>query len=302
MAYASQVVRSLLRAAGVVVLSFACVVVMTTRQAGAQGGQPYTIGPLDVLQIQVFNQPELSGRYTVGVDGAISFPLVGRVLAGNHTTQALEQALRGRLREGYFQDPRVTVNVTAYRSRRVVILGEVRRPGVYPLRGAMTLVELLARAGATTERASVEAVVARAGGRAAGPSPAEEAGAGETVRVSLEALGRGDMSQNVTLRHGDTVFVPAAGMAYVFGAVRSPGRYAIRPDTTVLQILSLAGGGTAFAALDRVRVVRAAGGQEKEIPVELSDRVLPDDVVRVPERCADAPETGDRRPCAERIR
>lgn len=282
MAYASQVAPSLLRAASV--LAFVCVVAATSPQASAQEGQAYTIGPLDVLQIHVFNQPSLNGRYTVGVDGTISFPLVGRIMAGNRTIQALEQALRERLLEGYFQDPRVTVNIAAYRSRRVFVLGEVRRPGAYPLTGAMTLVELLARAGATTELASVEAVVARAGGLAPGPASAQEADGGETLRVNLEALGRGDISQNVTLRHGDTVFVPRTGMAYVFGAVRNPGRYAIRHDTTVLQILTLAGGGTAFAALDRLHVVRAVGGQQKEIPVELSDRVRPDDVVRVPDR------------------
>ena len=297
MAYASQVPLSLLRA--VSVLTFACVVA-TTSQASAQEGQAYTIGPLDVLQIHVFNQPSLNGRYTVGVDEAISFPLIGRIMAGNRTTQALEQELRERLLEGHFRDPRVTVNIAAYRSRRVFILGEVRRPGAYPLTGAMTLVELLARAGATTELASVEAVVARAGGLAPGPPSALEGDGRETLRVNIKALGRGDISQNVTLRHGDTVFVPRAGMVYVFGAVRNPGRYAIRHDTTVLQVLSLAGGGTAFAALDRLHVVRAVGGQQKEIPVEMSDRVQPDDVVRVPDRCADAPAVGDRPlACAE---
>ena len=298
MAYAFRIRGSLLRAASV--LAFACVVAAATPQASAQEGRAYTIGPLDVLQIHVFNEPSLNGRFTVGVDGAISFPLVGRVMAGNRTMQALEEELRERLLEGYFQDPRVTVNIAAYRSRRVFILGEVRRPGAYPVTGAMTLVELLARAGATTELASVEAVVARAGGLAPEPPTAQEGDGGKTLRVNLEALSRGDISQNVTLRHGDTVFVPRAGMAYVFGAVRNPGRYAIRHDATVLQVLSLAGGGTAFAAFDRVHVVRAVGGQQQEIPVELSDRVRPDDVVRVPVRCADAPEVGDRpRPCAE---
>ena len=102
--------------------------------------------------------------------------------------------------------------------------------------------------------------------------------------MNLDALAEGDLSQNVTLRHGDTVFVPRAAVAYVFGEVRTPGRYAIRNDATVLQLLALAGGGTEFAALNRIRIVRRVGDEQVEIPAELGDRVQPDDVVRVPER------------------
>ena len=89
--------------------------------------------------------------------------------------------------------------------------------------------------------------------------------------------GRGDVSENITLRPGDSVFVPRAEVAYVFGAVRSPGKYVIRDDTTVLQALSLAGGGTEFAALNRSHIVRTVAGEQVEIRAELSDRVQPDD-------------------------
>ena len=103
---------------------------------------------------------------------------------------------------------------------------------------------------------------------------------GRCLRWSVyDALtyGRGDVSENITLRPGDSVFVPRAEVAYVFGAVRSPGKYVIRDDTTVLQALSLAGGGTEFAALNRIRIVRTVAGEQVEIRAELSDRVQPDD-------------------------
>lgn len=102
--------------------------------------------------------------------------------------------------------------------------------------------------------------------------------------MTLDALGRGDVSENVALRHGDTLFVPRGHEAYVFGAVRQPGRYMIRDDTTVLQLQSLAGGATVFAGLGRIRIVRTVGSEQVEIPAELGDRVQSDDVVRVPNR------------------
>ena len=255
-------------------------------QTGAHGGgaqdRPYAIGPLDRLDIRVFDQDDLSGSYRVGSDGAVSFPLIGRVDADGRTARALEELLRERLAAGFLRDPRVNVTVAEYRSRRVFVLGEVRRPGVFPLPLPMTVIELLALAEGTTERASTEAVVLRGGtlpDRGAGA--AETAGA-KSVRVDLDALGRGDVSQNLTLQAGDTVFVPRAAAVYVFGEVRLPGRYEMRGANTVLQALTLAGGTTVFAALERIRIVRAVDGELAEIPAALGDPVQPDDVVRVP--------------------
>ncbi len=252
--------------------------------AAMQDESDYTIGPRDVLQINLFNQPELSGPYTVETDGTLSFPLIGRIVAGRQTVRAFEQALRERLAAGYFRNPRVSVTIAEYRSRRVFLVGEVRQPGAYPLTGVMSVIELLALAGGTTPLASGEAVVVRDGPEAAGPARPADGDGAERVRVDLEALEDGDLSQNLTLRHGDTVFVPRTEVVYVFGEVRNPGQYPIRNDTTILQALSLAGGGTEFAALNRVRVVRTVGGEQFEFRVQLGDLVQPDDIIRVPER------------------
>ena len=148
----------------------------------------------------------------------------------------------------------------------------------------MTLIELLALAEGSTKLASTEAMVLRGAALPAEPPRPQESSGSDALRVDLEALAQGDLSQNVTLRHGDTVFVPRVAVAYVFGEVRKPGRYEIRDDTTVLHALTLAGGTTAFAAVNRVRIVRTVNGEQVEIRAELSDLVWPGDVVRVPER------------------
>lgn len=250
----------------------------------AQDDQDYTIGPRDTLRIEVFNQPDLGGRYTVETDGALSFPLIGRIAAGGSTVGAFERALVDRLGAGYFRNPRVTVSVEAYNSQRVFIVGEVRDPGAYALAGEMRLIELLALAGSATPAAAGEAVVVRSESGANRPVLPRDNRRAETLHVDLDALETGDLSQNVRLRDGDTVFVPEADVVYVFGEVRNPGRYPIRNGTIVLQALSLAGGSTEFAALNRVRIVRVVNGQQLEFRVGLNDRVQPDDIIRVPER------------------
>jgi len=106
----------------------------------------------------------------------------------------------------------------------------------------------------------------------------------EVIRVDIRDLQRGSLSQNVQLFDGDTVFVPRAELVYVFGEVKNPGSYPIRSDTTVLQALSLAGGATERAALNRIRIVRMVKGEKKEIRAKLDDLVQPGDTIIVPER------------------
>jgi polysaccharide biosynthesis/export protein len=92
------------------------------------------------------------------------------------------------------------------------------------------------------------------------------------------------LSNNLLVHGGDTIFVPRAESLFVFGQVRSPGQYVVRSGTTVMQVLSLAGGITDRGALNRVRIVRVVNGEKKEIKVTLSDTVQPGDTIVVPER------------------
>ena len=262
----------------------ACSVIVCAGGAFAQATGDYLIGPQDVLTIQVFDQADLGGRYTVEADGTFSFPLIGRVKAGGLTVRNFETDLKRRLADGYFKNPHVSVAVEQYRSQRIFVMGEVRNPGPVPLSGGMTLIEALARAGSTTAVASGEVAIVRATPGAKGPTLPDPGTASVIVRANIRDFEGGSMKQNVELHDGDTIFVPRAESAYVFGQVKNPGAFVIQKDTTVLQALSLAGGVTENGAMNRIKIVRMVNGEKKEIKVKLTDVVKPGDTIIVPER------------------
>ncbi len=248
----------------------------------------YLSGPEDVLRVTVWGQETFSGQFPVEADGTFTYALLGRIPAGGLTLRAVEADLKARLADGYLTDPQVTVAVEMYRSKRIFVVGEVRTAGTYPLSGKMSLIEALARAGSTTSEAGGEVLIVRAqpGHEAAGPvlSPDKLDESGAIVRVDLRQLQQGVMSQNVELQDGDTVFVSRAETIYVFGQVRSPGAYALRRDTTVVQALALAGGVADRGAAGRARIIRLDKGKRREIPARLNDIVQPGDTIIVPER------------------
>jgi len=263
----------------------AILLMLTTSTLTAQSAANYVIGPQDVLTIQVFDQPDLGGRFTVEADGTFTFPLIGRISAGGLTLRRLEIDLHGKLAAGYFRNPQVTVAVEQYRSQRVFVMGEVRQPGPVALTGGMTLIEALSRAGSTLPSASGEVAIVRAApGSALGPiTPDQESGT-EIFRASVRDLESGALSQNIQLHDGDTIFVPRAESVYVFGHVKNPGAYGVQKNTTVLQALSLAGGVTENAAMNRIQVIRIENGSKKELKVKLTDQVRPEDTIMVPQR------------------
>jgi polysaccharide export outer membrane protein len=246
----------------------------------------YVIGPQDVLLIQVFDQPDLGGKYTVEADGTFSFPLIGRIKAGSLTLRGFERELKDRLADGFFRNPQVTVAVEQYRSQRVYVMGEVRQPGPVPLTGGMTLIEALARAGSMLPTSSGEVSIVRApqGSAANGPAVPGTDAATEVFRASIGDLQSGSLSQNIELHDGDTIFAPKAELVYVFGEVRNPGGYAVQKTTTVLQALSLAGGVTEHGAINRIQVMRIVKGVKTETRVKLNDLVHPEDTIIVPQR------------------
>jgi polysaccharide export outer membrane protein len=249
-----------------------------------QSAGDYVIGPQDVLSIAVFDQADLGGKYAVELDGSFTFPLVGRVKAGGMTIRDFENELKTRLADGFFKNPQVTVAIEQYRSQRVFVTGEVRNPGPYALTGDMSLIEVLAKAGSTTQNASDEVVVVP-GGTGADQASSPNAEGRDKTRINLQDLQSGAASaRNITLRDGDTIYVARAELTYVLGQVKNPGSYAIRSNTTVLQALSLAGGVTPTGAMNRTRIIRTADGNKSEIKPRLTDIVQPGDTIMVPER------------------
>jgi polysaccharide export outer membrane protein len=258
----------------------------------------YIVGSQDVLVITSYDDPALTGKFTVEIDGTFSYPFVGRVRVGGLTLRDVEGALKKALIDmGFFKEPQLTVAIETYRSQKIYIVGEVRTPGSYPLSGDMRLVEALALAGSTTATASGEAVIVRATADAvvldpnrlppasANPAPGAAGDPDKVIRVDLRELENGDLSQNMRLRNGDTIFVLRAESVYVFGQVKSPGAYPLRQkNTTVLQALSLAGGVTDRGSMGRIQIVRIVDGKKLEVDAELTDFVLPRDTIIVPER------------------
>lgn len=251
---------------------------------GVSAQTDYTIGVQDVITITVYDQADLTGKFTVDADGSLTYPLLGRVKAAGLTLRHLEDELKKRLSDGYIRNPQVSAAVETFRSQRIFVMGEVRAPGAYPLSGEMSVIEAIARAGSTTPQAADEAMIVRPKeGKTTGPVLPTDTDS-TVIRINLREIQEGALSKNVQLRDGDTLVVQKARSVYVFGQVKSPGAYAIDKDTTVLQALSLAGGVTDRGSTGRIKIVRAVDGKKKEIKVKLTDIVEPGDTIIVAER------------------
>lgn len=234
-------------------------------QIPASAEKDYTIGGKDVLSIVVFEEPDLSSNeIRVSIDGFITFPLVGRVQVQGMTTHQVEQELTRRLSKDFLVNPQVTVQVKEYASKVINVLGAIRTPGALPLQGPSTLLEVLGRAGGVNiEEAGQSLTILR-------PVTGKSSGI-KNITISLDRLLRqGDLSQNVPLQNGDTVFVHQADQIFVFGEVNRPGPYKLRSeDVSVVEAITMAGGTTRLAASNRTRIVRVENGKERVIRVNV---------------------------------
>ncbi len=252
--------------------------------ARPQASTDYVVGALDVLTITVFGEPELSRRYNVDTDGTIDFPFIGRTKAGGLTLRQLEDALTKRLAAGFLVNPQVGVEIAEYRSKAVFIVGEVRAPGSYPVKGNMSLIEALALAGPTSAASSEVVVVHPDPNRKEGGPLLPDAAGAKGVRVNIKELQSGKLSENVQLQDGDTIFVPKAETFFVTGQVRSPGSYVYEPGMTVLQAIALAGGLAERGSRRGMKVLRVVGGKQVEVSVKDSDLIRPGDTLVVRQR------------------
>ena len=167
--------KMILRMIGLVGLMLA----MTTQVAAAAADAPnqdkvdsvapaspaaddYKLGVADKVRVIVYNEPTLSGEFTVSDNGALSLPLIGAVQAGGRSTREVMAEVQARLADGYLRDPRVSLDVLTYRP--FYILGEVTRPGEYPYSNSLTVMNAIARAEGFTYRANKrKAFIKRAG-------------------------------------------------------------------------------------------------------------------------------------------
>ena len=256
----------------------------------------YTVGAGDLLDIRAFGEDDLSRTAQVSTDGSITYPLLGRVEVAGLTVRQIEERLTGLLEKDYLVEPHVTILIKEYRSRKVYVLGAVKEPGYYELRGATTLLEILSRAGGVLPEGGKALVVVRGGGNGdvASPKTARHASPENTVVVdAYQLLQEGDTSQNLYLNDRDVVYVPKAKEVFVIGEVKIPGAVVFSEKLTLLQAIGQAGGATELAATRRVQLVRVTDGMKQSYRYNLNDimeekgedvPLRPDDVIVVPKR------------------
>ncbi|HET7694608.1 MAG TPA: polysaccharide biosynthesis/export family protein [Vicinamibacterales bacterium] len=241
----------------------------------------YIVGPQDLLAVSVQGVAELTRDVIVDQDGTFDFPYIGRISAAGKGVRAIEAEIKSRLSPRYLVNPVVNVDVKAFRSQVVYVLGAVVRPGSIRIAGNATLMSVLAEVGFSTKSGSVITITRRPrGSRASGP--AANAPNAETIKVNRKELELGS-AQTIVLQDGDTISVPEAEKFTVTGYVRSPGVFELDGDISVLQALAIAGGATEQGATNRIEIQRA--GEAKPLKnVKMSEMVKPGDIITVPRK------------------
>jgi polysaccharide export outer membrane protein len=238
------------------------------------------LGPGDSVKFEVYGQPDLTSTVSVGADGRLNLPLVGAVavdgLSPGVAGTKIEQALKSG---GFLNDPHVTVSVLNSRSQRISVLGQVHSPGRYTIDQKMTVLDVLAQAGGIGDDGADYVYVLHPDG----------AGSVHKLTVRLAGLaGAGGAPEDhlvlARLEGGDTLYVPRAERFYITGEVASGAMYRLEPGMTVLEAIARAGGVTQRGSQSRVEIKRPTqDGRYVTFHAKLTDKVQPDDVVRVKE-------------------
>jgi polysaccharide export outer membrane protein len=245
----------------------------------------HTLGPGDVLRVSVYDNPDLSQEVTIEADGAFSYSLIGRVQAAGLPVRQLESLLAQRFADGYLVSPQIAVTVTQHKSQQVYVMGAVKTPGPRALQRQTTLLEALSAAGGPTPEAGFEVILTHAADKQAlssGTSAVSAAANGQpAMRVSLEQLMAGGVSQPIILQDGDVIYVPEGAFVYVTGEIQRPGRVRLEKDTTIQKVVTLSGGFTKFAATKSMTVQRMVNGKRREFQAGPNDLLQAEDVVVV---------------------
>jgi polysaccharide biosynthesis/export protein len=229
-------------------------VTLPTSAAEPTPSPDYRVGPGDVLEVEVFGNPDLSRIPTVQTNGMVALPLLGEVAVAGLTLAEVKARLTDLLGRDYLVNPQVDVRVKEYQSQFVTVLGEVSTPGRRPLRGTQTrLIDVLVEAGGLTPRASGELVVNRADGTFEGGARTMRVVLGATTLTPEE-----ERRLQLPLRAGDLITASPKYYVTVEGEVVRPGRYVLDAALTVSGAISSAGGLTRFGS-QRVKVRRIDG-------------------------------------------
>ncbi len=213
----------------------------------------------DLVEVGVYNVPELTTKARVSTKGDIYLPLIDYVHVAGLTAEEAEGLVQKRLSDGGFvKNPHVTLFVDQYASQGASVLGEVARPGVYPVPGQQRLFDLISAAGGFTEKA----------GRSIAITHRDQPD--KPISVPLTRNVTDDPESNVPVLPGDTIIVHKADLVYVVGDVGRPSGFLMDSGhLTVLQAIALAGGTTRTANLGGARIIHRGSDGLSETPVEL---------------------------------
>jgi polysaccharide export outer membrane protein len=242
-------------------------------QASAQSGtskstaapeQPNVISDGDMLDVAVFESPDLSTKVRVGEDGDVLLPLAGRLHVQGLSLADASAVIRTRLIvQRFVKDPRVSVSITEYATRGVSVLGEVKKPGIYTEMGSHRLNDYISLAEGLTPQAGTRVSITH------------RTAPDQTDIVRISSAGKPTPGSNPLIESGDTIIVPKAGQVYVVGDVVRPGGYLMDHDEqlTIVQALALAQGANRTALLKHSMIIRKTDAGRTEIPVNV-EKVL----------------------------
>ena len=239
---------------------------------GSADTQP-TFGIGDPVSMQVYGRPELNTTTFVADDGTIAVPLAGSVPVVGLSPANAAKRVAAAFREGKFLvDPQVTI----FRSQHVSVLGAVRTPGRFVVESRATVLDVLAQAGGVNENGANVVVLLR---------PEND---GKVSRQSIDLKGLSQQNAplpTLTLRGGDSIFVPPADQFSIYGEVKSPNLYRLESGMTVVQAIARGGGITPRGSSSRIEISRnRPDGTTVIRDGKLNDAVQANDVIRVKER------------------
>ena len=243
--------------------------------AGVASAAEVLLGPGDVVRLSVYGSPDLSIETRVSESGAITFPLLGQVGIGGLSVAAAERKIGNLLEKGgYLKKAEVNMIITTLASQQVSVLGQVNRPGRYPVEGRRKVLDLLAMAGgASADGGDLISLVRTRDGKTTR----------ETIDV-VDMVRKGELDKDYEVAGGDIIFVERAPRAYVTGEVQRPGAFRIERGMTVQQAISAGGGLTPRGSDSRLRITRRdAGGLSRTSEAKPDDTVQQDDVITVKE-------------------
>lgn len=216
------------------------------------------LGVGDLIEVSVYNVPELATKARVSNAGDVYLPLIDYVHVEGLTQEEAQSVIEKRLESGGFvRSPHVTIFVDEAASQGITVLGEVNKPGIYPDTADRKLYEIISEAGGFTSSAARKVAIIRHN-------------LPEAIHVELPRNLADDLTGNVDILPGDTITIPKAPIIYVVGDVGRPSGLLVDNGTlTVLQALALAGGTNHTAKMSGVRIIRKTPAGMTETPVQL---------------------------------